>query len=171
MAHSLSIAHATIFFLVSIDLHTEFPTTIYPTFALVKAPRLHPLILAKTTTTLTIMASAAQRPANDEDADVIPSSPSSSDGEGLGQGHTLERQKTNETITHPGDVRINVKGAFIVDAASPLGTPPPSEGFDVDEEAYQQDPKGIRLPHHKAVVSHIAVDVREMPSLYFLHNR
>lgn len=89
----------------------------------------------------------------------MPSSLSSSDDEGLVQGHALERQKTNETITHPGDVRINVKGAFIVDAASPLGTPPPSEGFDVDEEAYQQDPKGIRLPHHKAVVSHIAVDV------------
>jgi len=105
------------------------------------------------------MASAAQRPADDEDVDMIPYSPSSSDDEGLGQGHTLERQKTNETITHPGDVRINVKGAFIVEAASPLGTPPPSESFDVDEEEYQHDPKGIRLPHHKAVVSHIAVDV------------
>jgi hypothetical protein len=111
------------------------------------------------------MASATQRAAVDKDFDMIPSSPSSSDGEGLGQGHTLERQKTTETITHPGDVRINVKGAFIVDAASPLGTPPPSEGFDVDGESYQHDPRGIRLPHHKAVVSHIAVDVREIPFL------
>ena len=107
------------------------------------------------------MTSAAQRPDGNEDVDMISSSPSSSDGEGLGQGHALERQKTNETITHPGDVRINVKGAFIVDTVSPLGTPPPSESFDVDEEEYQHDPKGIRLPHHKAVVSHIAVDVRE----------
>jgi len=92
---------------------------------------------------------------------MTPSSPSSSDGEGLGQGHTLERQKTNEAIMHPGDVRINVKGAFIVDAASPPGTPPPNQGLDADGEAYQHDPKDIRLPHHKAVVSHVAVDVRE----------
>lgn len=112
------------------------------------------------------MTSADQYLDGDKDVNMIPSTPSSSDGEVLGQGHALERQKTNETIMHPGDVRINVKGAFIVDATSPLGTPPPSEGFDVDGEEYQQDPKGIRLPHHKAVVSHIAVDVREI-SLFF----
>jgi len=163
VAHPLSIAHATIFSSISIDLHTKFPTTIEPAFALGEAPQLHPPQLTQTTTTLAIMASAAQRPTDGEVFDLIPSSPSSSDGEGLGQVHTLERQKTNETITHPGDVRINVKGAFIVDAASPLGTPPPNEDFDVDGETYQHDPKGIRLPHHKAVVSHIAVDVREMP--------
>jgi hypothetical protein len=117
------------------------------------------------------MASATQHSADDEDVNMIPSSPSSSDGEGLGHGHTLELQKTNETITHPGDVRINVKGAFIVDASSPLGTPPPIEAFDVDGESYQHDPKGIRLPHHKGVVSHIAVDVREVPFFfYFFHN-
>lgn len=80
-----------------------------------------------------------------------------SEEEGLAKTHTSERRLTNETITHPGDVRINVKGAFIVDV-SPPSTPRSGEGFD--GEGYQHDPKDIRLPNHRAVVSHIAVDVR-----------
>jgi hypothetical protein len=51
---------------------------------------------------------------------------------------------------HPGNVRINVQGAFIVDEEQP-STP--------QSEDYEHDPKDIRLPNHTAVVSHIALDV------------
>ncbi|KAK1833180.1 fumble-domain-containing protein [Podospora conica] len=63
------------------------------------------------------------------------------------------------TLSHPGSVRINVKGAFIVDGegsstpsstASSNGRGSPSHGHDT---------KDIRLPNHTAVVSHIAVDI------------
>lgn len=55
-----------------------------------------------------------------------------------------------ETIQHPGTVRINVQGAFIVDEEQP-DTP--------QSEDYEHDPKDIRLPNHTTVVSHIAVDI------------
>ena len=66
------------------------------------------------------------------------------------------RMRTNtaeidSTIIHPGSVKINVKGAFIVDQDS--GSPNGS----VNGGSY--DTKDIRLPNHTAVVSHIAVDV------------
>jgi len=78
-----------------------------------------------------------------------------SEDEGLAKAHITTRRLTNETNPHPGDVRINVKGAFIVDV-SPPSTPPTQ---DFDTEGYQHDPNDIRLPNHRAVVSHIAVDV------------
>jgi type II pantothenate kinase len=67
------------------------------------------------------------------------------------------RMRTNtaeidSTITHPGSVKINVKGAFIVDQDS--GSP---SGSSVNGGSH--DTKDIRLPNHTAVVSHIAVDV------------
>jgi type II pantothenate kinase len=55
-----------------------------------------------------------------------------------------------DTIQHPGNVRINVQGAFIVDEEQP-GTP--------QSEDYEHDPHDIRLPNHTSVVSHVAVDV------------
>lgn len=71
------------------------------------------------------------------------------------------RARTNaveidDTIIHPGSVKINVEGAFIVDQearspASPLHTLSPNGG--------SHDTKDIRLPNHTAVVSHIAVDI------------
>jgi type II pantothenate kinase len=81
-------------------------------------------------------------------------------------GAKLERRLTNsgvQDIPHPGDVRINVQGAFIVDADEEPTTPG-DVGSDFEEDGYQHDPKDIRLPNHKAVVSHIAVDVRIVPS-------
>src|SRR5271163_1581133 len=67
------------------------------------------------------------------------------------------RMRTNtaeidNTIIHPGSVKINVKGAFIVDqdSGSPNGT---------TANGGSHDTKDIRLPNHTAVVSHIAVDV------------
>jgi hypothetical protein len=77
-------------------------------------------------------------------------------------GATLGRKLTNNehtTIPKAGDVRINVKGAFIVEDNEEEPGTPPSEDFDFDTEGYQLDRRGIRLPNHKAVVSHIAVDV------------
>lgn len=63
---------------------------------------------------------------------------------------TTIQSDIQEAISHPGNVRINVQGAFIVDEEQP-GTP--------QSEDYEHDPKDIRLPNHTAVVSHIAIDV------------
>lgn len=64
---------------------------------------------------------------------------------------TTVQSDIQDTISHPGNVRINVQGAFIVDEEQP-GTP--------QSEDYEHDPYDIRLPNHTAVVSHVAVDVR-----------
>jgi type II pantothenate kinase len=61
-------------------------------------------------------------------------------------------EEIDSTIHKPGSVKINVKGAFIVDPdlATPrsgTGTPPARETSD------------IRLPNHTAIVSHIAIDI------------
>jgi type II pantothenate kinase len=63
---------------------------------------------------------------------------------------TTVQSDIQETILHPGNVRINVQGAFIVDEEVP-GTP--------QSEDYEHDPKDIRLPNHTSIVSHVAVDV------------
>jgi type II pantothenate kinase len=64
---------------------------------------------------------------------------------------TTVQSDIQEAILHPGNVRINVQGAFIVDEEQP-GTP--------QSEDYEHDPHDIRLPNHTSVVSHIALDVR-----------
>jgi len=75
------------------------------------------------------------------------------------QNASVQRPRTftntaeiDNTIIHPGSVKINVQGAFIVDqeATTPNGTGPNGGSHDT---------KDIRLPNHTAVVSHIAVDV------------
>ncbi|KAA8901590.1 fumble-domain-containing protein [Sphaerosporella brunnea] len=63
------------------------------------------------------------------------------------------RKNTIEHLERPGSVRINVQGAFIVDED---GASPPRAGSPA---RYGQDTKDIRLPHHKAEVSHMAVDI------------
>lgn len=63
--------------------------------------------------------------------------------------------RLREAITNPGAVKINVKGAFIVDD-EPRSKSPGSPG---NAEGAHYDSKDIRLPHHKGVVSHVAVDV------------
>ncbi|KAI1460081.1 fumble-domain-containing protein [Annulohypoxylon moriforme] len=62
----------------------------------------------------------------------------------------------DSTITHPGSVRINVKGAFIVDTPEQPGTPANPSG--AGGNSYHET-KDIRLPNHTAVISHIAVDI------------
>ena len=63
-------------------------------------------------------------------------------------------------ITHPGSVKINVKGAFIVDQESMT----PANGGGIGIRNGQGSPtrhetSDIRLPNHTAVVSHLAIDV------------
>jgi type II pantothenate kinase len=69
------------------------------------------------------------------------------DGDGAGR---LHRAPPN-----PSDVKINVEGAFIVDDESPCSE---AKNGTVGEGVYFEN-KDIRLPHHTAVVSHVAVDV------------
>ncbi|KAI1334710.1 fumble-domain-containing protein [Xylariaceae sp. FL0016] len=64
----------------------------------------------------------------------------------------------DSTIAHPGSVRINVQGAYIVDRPSPSGTPANGNGSGSGSGSYREG-KDIRLPNHTAVVSHIAVDI------------
>lgn len=78
----------------------------------------------------------------------------------------------DSTINHPGSVRINVKGAFIVDqgSSSPNG-PNTAHHANCRASPDHHQTKDIRLPNHTAVVSHIAIDVSEShrtaPSFYF----
>ena len=58
----------------------------------------------------------------------------------------------HDTILSPGAVKINVQGAFIVDEV-------PSYPDHQPENGAQHDTKDIRLPNHKAVVSHVALDI------------
>lgn len=60
--------------------------------------------------------------------------------------------RIEEAISNPGAVKINVKGAFIVDDE-------PRSRSPVDAEGVHYENKDIRLPHHTGVVSHVAVDV------------
>ncbi|KAF1999666.1 pantothenate kinase [Amniculicola lignicola CBS 123094] len=61
----------------------------------------------------------------------------------------VSQSDIHDTILHPGTVRINVQGAFIVDD----GTVTPRS------EDYEHDPRDIRLPNHTAIVSHVACDI------------
>lgn len=60
--------------------------------------------------------------------------------------------RLEQAITNPGTVKINVKGAFIVDDD-------PRSKSPVREEGVHYEGQDIRLPHHTGVVSHVAVDV------------
>ena len=53
---------------------------------------------------------------------------------------------------NPGSVKINVQGAFIVDDDTAIKNGNGGDGIHYEH-------KDIRLPHHTAVVSHVAVDV------------
>ena len=60
----------------------------------------------------------------------------------------------DRTILSPGAVKINFQGAFIVDD---------EELPAASEDGPQHDSKDIRLPNHKAVVSHVALDASSSP--------
>ncbi|KAL2261032.1 hypothetical protein VTK26DRAFT_4794 [Humicola hyalothermophila] len=80
------------------------------------------------------------------------STPSASNGRPRTATDTAE---IDETLSHPGSVRINVKGAFIVDQDSATPTSPSGRSGSPGHH----ETKDIRLPNHTAVVSHIAVDI------------
>lgn len=69
----------------------------------------------------------------------------------------------NDAVLHPGTIRINLRGAFIVDEESPHGSATPSPNLppqpEEDRFEYKHDTNDIRLPNQSAVVSHVAVDV------------
>jgi type II pantothenate kinase len=67
-------------------------------------------------------------------------------------GRRKRPARLEEAITNPGAVKINVKGAFIVDDELRSRSPVEAEGVHYEN-------KDIRLPHHTGVVSHVAVDV------------
>ena len=67
-----------------------------------------------------------------------------------------ESTSIDDTIQRPGAVRINVTGAFIIEEKP---TSPPIQDGDATSEGVFHDTRDIRLPHHKAIVSHVAVDV------------
>lgn len=69
---------------------------------------------------------------------------------------TATTAEIGSAISHPGSVRINVQGAFIVDGTEQPATP--ANGYANTNGSYHEG-KDIRLPNHTAVVSHIAVDV------------
>lgn len=71
-------------------------------------------------------------------------------------------EEINNTIFRPGSVKINVKGAFIVDpdtSTPAVGNTNNAQGNGRGSPTHHET-SDIRLPNHTAVVSHIAVDVR-----------
>ncbi|KAG9258705.1 fumble-domain-containing protein [Emericellopsis atlantica] len=71
-------------------------------------------------------------------------------------------EEIDNTITRPGSVKINVKGAFIVDpdTSTPAPTNSTANGYiNGRHSPSHHETSDIRLPNHTAVVSHIAVDI------------
>ncbi|KAK5998747.1 Pantothenate kinase [Cladobotryum mycophilum] len=64
-------------------------------------------------------------------------------------------EEIDSTIIRPGSVKINVKGAFIVDP----DTSTPANQSENGRLSPAHETSDIRLPNHTAVVSHIAVDI------------
>jgi len=100
----------------------------------------------------------AQPMASDDTATITPNSGSD---ETPDQRPRQKRALTStEEIDHairiPASVRINVKGAFIVESRSSSPSKGTNEG---GRRSPSYETSDIRLPHHNGVVSHIAVDV------------
>jgi len=125
-----------------------------------------------------------------------PQPPQTNGAQPTGSQLTLSRTRSrtnplaasaDDEVPHPGSIKINVQGAFIVDEADGVTTPlafdgdsfvngdgyggtedgtghvRQEDGFEEGEEEereYRHDIQDIRLPNHTAVVSHVAVDVR-----------
>lgn len=88
---------------------------------------------------------------------------SSVDNSAISDSHATQSSdaragRFTQAITNPGTVKINVKGAFIVDDE-------PRSKSPVNTDGVHYESKDIRLPHHKGVVSHVAVDVSPYPLL------
>ncbi|KAH7358133.1 pantothenate kinase [Plectosphaerella cucumerina] len=68
-------------------------------------------------------------------------------------------EEIDNTIIRPGAVRINVEGAFIVDANANSPDRPGNGTGNGRGSPTHHETSDIRLPNHTAVVSHIAVDI------------
>ncbi|KAF7121853.1 hypothetical protein CNMCM5793_009407 [Aspergillus hiratsukae] len=66
---------------------------------------------------------------------------------------TERTTRLERALTNPGAVKINVKGAFIVDEESRSKSPASST------DGVHYESQDIRLPHHTGLVSHVAVDI------------
>ncbi|KAJ9155358.1 Pantothenate kinase [Pleurostoma richardsiae] len=101
---------------------------------------------------------ADRRGASDDHDSAIDRHDDETDGEGGRPRTATTTAEIDSTIIHPGSVKINVKGAFIVDREN--RTPARSgSGSSVDNQNHHHETKDIRLPNHTAVVSHIAIDI------------
>ncbi len=80
--------------------------------------------------------------------------------EKLHRNTTTTTEEIDSTIIKPGSVKINVKGAFIVDpdTSTPRNQSGNGNGNGRGSPTHHET-SDIRLPNHTAVVSHIAVDV------------
>ena len=67
------------------------------------------------------------------------------------------KSQLEETIERPGAISINVEGAFIIDDPAAGGV-----RRDAENGAFH-DTGDIRLPHHTALVSHVAIDASLPP--------
>lgn len=79
-----------------------------------------------------------------------------------GLQRTDGRPSLGQAVSQPGTIKINVQGAFIVDDDERRS--PDILGLENDDgdPAYEfEHDRDIRLPNHTAVVSHVAVDVRQ----------
>ena len=96
----------------------------------------------------------------EEDSSSSTSSPPHTPAEGLPAATFVARSSSaapNSALQNALDVRIDVKGAYIVDED---GEESEDDKEWKDEEDYQHEIRtDIRLPHNKSVVSHMAVDV------------
>lgn len=146
---------ATLPYIVQHDLFSDL--NLYPTFSLPKMPT------AATTAAKTgIVAKGDVRhpqphPQRPDEAEEQHRSYQT-------QHRTRPRTMTSldeidHNLTRPGSVKINVKGAFIVDpdASTPAAGSNGRTSGRVSPTHHETS--DIRLPNHTAVVSHIAVDV------------
>ncbi|KAL2009011.1 hypothetical protein VTN00DRAFT_7205 [Thermoascus crustaceus] len=88
----------------------------------------------------------------DEDAIMSASNRTSAEPPSSWHSAKLSSDRIEEAIINPGAVKINVKGAFIIEDEAPSRSPVEGEGVHYER-------KDIRLPHHTGVVSHVAVDI------------
>lgn len=70
------------------------------------------------------------------------------------------KSTVDHTIPSPGAVRINFQGAFIVGEESFSSASSTDDAGSIHPNHTTQ---GIRLPNHKAVVSHVALDASAFP--------
>jgi hypothetical protein len=99
-------------------------------------------------------AAAAPRSASTEGLSTTPNAHAT--------GANISKNKSTPTGTLQTalDVRIDVKGAYIVDEDARLSDDDAEEEAKWSkEEDYQNDSSDIRLPHQQKAVAHMAIDV------------